>query len=253
MPVIKAAASFNIASGFGMVDGDKYQVTTGELTWVDTNVFFRQIRNLVFDTSAVPPDISITAIHWPTAQATSMQNVIFRLSEQPGTKHVGIFMEGGSGGYMGDLMFYGGYIGAQFGNQQYTMRNLTFVGCVTAIQQLWDWYWVYRDLTVVNCGVGINMTASGFGSAILMDSFFYDTEVALVSAKNTTAPGNMQSQGSLILQNVLFTNVSSILQGPDVMAENAGYNGTYISGQILVSRSTDRRTWARFSTDTTLF
>lgn len=234
MPVIKAAASFNIAAGFGMVDGDKYQLSTGHLTWVDTNVFFRQIRNLVFDTTAVPPEVSITAIHWPTAQATSMQNVVFQLSEAPGTQHVGIFMEGGSGGYMGDLMFYGGNIGAQFGNQQYTMRNLTFVGCMTAVQQLWDWYWVYRDLTVMDCGVGINMTASGFGSAIVMDSFFYNTHVAMVSAKNTTSAGNMQSQGSLILQNVLFTNVSSILQSSDAMVQNFGYNGTFISGQILV-------------------
>jgi hypothetical protein len=32
----------------------------------------------------------------------------------------------GSGGFMNDLVFYGGMNGVLFGNQQYTVRNLTF-------------------------------------------------------------------------------------------------------------------------------
>lgn len=236
MPVIKAAAGFDFI-GFGMIDGDKYSQETSNLYWVATNVFVRQIRNLVFDTTAVAPDTSITAIHWPTAQATSIQNVIFQLSEAAGSNHVGIFMEGGSGGYMGDLVFYGGLYGAQFGNQQFTMRNLTFSNCQTAIQQLWDWYWVYKDLTIVNCGVGINMTVGGLGSAIILDSLFYNTPVALVTNKSTTDPGNMPSQGSLVLENTAFINVNSILQNPNstTLIQNEGYNGSFVAGQVLVS------------------
>jgi len=45
----------------------------------------------------------------------------------------------GSGGFMGDLAFYGGSIGATLGNQQFTSRNLSFYGCVTAINQAYDW------------------------------------------------------------------------------------------------------------------
>lgn len=42
---------------------------------------------------------------------------------------------------MTDLVFNGGYIGAVFGNQQFTTRNMTFSGTVQAIQQLYDWGW----------------------------------------------------------------------------------------------------------------
>lgn len=42
---------------------------------------------------------------------------------------------------MTDLTFYGGLNGAVFGNQQFTMRNMTFHNAVTAISHLWDWGW----------------------------------------------------------------------------------------------------------------
>lgn len=45
---------------------------------------------------------------------------------------------------MTDLTFNGGMIGAQVGNQQFTMRNMTFNNCVTAISQIWNWGWVYQ-------------------------------------------------------------------------------------------------------------
>lgn len=237
MPVLKAAANFDTTSGFGMIDGDKYNLYSGQLTFVATNIFARQIRNVVFDTTAVPGQISITGIHWPAAQATSIQNVIFQLSQEAGNKHVGIFMEEGSGGYMSDLVFYGGEFGAQFGNQQYTMRNLTFVNCQTAIQQLWDWFWVYKDISIVDCDVGINMTASGVGSALILDSFFYNTPVAMASNTSTVGPGNMQSQGSLIFENVAFVNVQSILQDFQAtdLIQTPSDNGTVISGKVLAS------------------
>jgi glucan 1,3-beta-glucosidase len=42
---------------------------------------------------------------------------------------------------MTDLTFYGGLNGAVFGNQQFTVRNMTFHNAVTAISHLWDWGW----------------------------------------------------------------------------------------------------------------
>lgn len=45
---------------------------------------------------------------------------------------------------MNDLVFYGGKNGAVFGNQQFTVRNLTFYNAVTAIDQIWDWGWTYQ-------------------------------------------------------------------------------------------------------------
>jgi glucan 1,3-beta-glucosidase len=95
----------------------------------------------VIDTTAASPGLLLRAIHWPTAQATSLQNIEFRLSSASGTQHEGLFIEDGSGGFVTDLVFYGGNIGADIGNQQFTMRNLTFYNANTAIVQLWDWGW----------------------------------------------------------------------------------------------------------------
>lgn len=236
MPVIKAAPDFDLDDGIGIIEGDKYNLTSGQLDYLDTNVFCRQIRNLVIDTTNLAPDVSIAGVHWPSAQATSVQNVVFQLSEEAGNKHVGIFMEGGSGGYLGDIVFWGGQIGAQFGNQQYTTRNLTFYNCQTAIQQLWDWFWVYKDLTITNCGVGINMTASSVGSAIILDSVFYETTIGIATNISGSAPGNMQSQGSIIMERVNFGNVGSILQDTTnaEIIQGSGYNATYITGYVQV-------------------
>lgn len=56
---------------------------------------------------------------------------------------------------MNDLVFYGGNAGAVFGNQQFTMRNLSFYNSVTAINQLWDWGWTYKSISINNCSIGL--------------------------------------------------------------------------------------------------
>jgi glucan 1,3-beta-glucosidase len=89
-PVLKATAGF---TGFGLIDGDKYY--TANLNWGSTNVFWRQVRNFVFDLTSVPITSSLSGIHWPTAQATSLQNLVFQMSPAAGTQHVGVFCESG--------------------------------------------------------------------------------------------------------------------------------------------------------------
>jgi glucan 1,3-beta-glucosidase len=89
--VIKATAGF---SGLGLVDGDQYQ-SDGQQGWISTNVFYRQIRNLVFDLTAIPPTSAATGIHWPSAQATSIQNVVIRMTQNAGSQHQGLFIENG--------------------------------------------------------------------------------------------------------------------------------------------------------------
>lgn len=92
MPVIKASASFPAT---WLIDGDQYQAG-GAQGWGSTNVFYRQIRNLVLDMTAIPPQVPATGIHWPTAQATSLQNVQILMSSAPGTQHQGLFIENGA-------------------------------------------------------------------------------------------------------------------------------------------------------------
>lgn len=88
---IKATAGF---SGFGLIDGDQYQ-SDGKEGWTSTNVFLRQVRNLILDTTAIPATSQATGIHWPTGQATSLQNVQIHMSAGAGTQHQGIFIEDG--------------------------------------------------------------------------------------------------------------------------------------------------------------
>ncbi|KAK0612449.1 pectate lyase superfamily protein-domain-containing protein [Bombardia bombarda] len=207
MPVIKGSPYFP-SKAPGLLNGDVYQYQY--LGFRSTNVFYRQVRNIIFDTTDVPGEV--IGIHWPSAQATSIQNCVFQLSSRPEDNHTGIFMEEGSGGVLADLVFNGGQYGAQFGNQQYTMRNLTFNGARTAILQIWNWGWTYKSLSINNCDVGINMSSTSVGSVTLLDSQFINVGVAMVTGRNG---GNTTGVGSLVVENVLYQNVPTVLQGPD--------------------------------------
>lgn len=225
MPVIKGMPSFPSTS-LGLIDADPYG-SDGNLRFGATNVFFRQIRNLIFDTTAISH--IAYGLHWPSSQATSLQNCVFRLSADPADMHTGVFIEQGSGGFIGDLVFYGGQYGAQFGNQQYTTRNLTFYGAETAILQLWDWGWTYKSISVNDCQVGINMTASSTGSVTLLDSSFTNVGTAILSARDPATQPN-PGQGSLVMENVAYTNATTLLQGVDgaIIPGGTGVQGSFV-------------------------
>jgi glucan 1,3-beta-glucosidase len=206
MPVIKASASF---TGAWVIDGDQYQ-STGNLGYGATNIFWRQIRNLVIDMTAVSPNTLLRGVHWPTGQATSLQNLVFKMSAVPGTQHEGLFIESGSGGFITDLVFNGGNIGANIGNQQFTMRNFTFNNCVTAVNQLYSWGWTYQGFTISGCSIGFNISAStggiiGVGSITLIDSFITNTPIGVLTARGSNP--NPPSGDSLIIENVKLNNV----------------------------------------------
>lgn len=101
---------------------------------------------------------------------------------------------------MNDLVFQGGLYGLNVGNQQFTMRNLTFNGCNTAINQLWDWGWTYKGVNINNCSVGLNMSANAVGSVTLIDSSISNTPVGIVTSYNPTSTS--PTAGSLIIENV---------------------------------------------------
>lgn len=99
MPVLLASPAWTAGAGnIGMIEGDPY--TSANLGFGATDIFYRQIRNIVFDMTMVPRGGAITGVHWPTAQATSIQNCVFRMSDAPGVAAQGIFLESGSAGFM---------------------------------------------------------------------------------------------------------------------------------------------------------
>ncbi|KAH0372502.1 glycoside hydrolase family 55 protein, partial [Aureobasidium melanogenum] len=229
VPTIKASANYTGTNGLGLIDGDKYGANG--LGFGATNVFYRQIRNFVIDTTLVPANESVTGIHWPTAQATSLQFITFNMSQEAGTQHQGVFIESGSGGFIGDLTFYGGLYGIQNGNQQFTQSRLTFKNVVTAINQLWDWGWLYQGITIENCSVGINMssggsTAQSVGSVVLIDSTISNTPLGIVTAHSETS--QPPAGGSLILENVALNNVPVAVQGAGGVTALSGSTGSTI-------------------------
>lgn len=112
--VIKATSGF---SGAAVIDADPYQ-SNGNQAYGSTNVFWRGIKNIVIDLTSIPASSAATALHWPTAQATSLQNLQINLSQNSGTQHVGIFIENGSAGWISDIVIYGGKYAFNIGNQQ---------------------------------------------------------------------------------------------------------------------------------------
>lgn len=85
-------------------------------------------------------------------------------------------MENASGGFMSDLSFEGGRYGMWLGNQQFTVRNVRFSHCQTAIYQHWNWAWTFMDVRMEACEIGLEIHAmqpdeQGVGSLVLSDWF----------------------------------------------------------------------------------
>ncbi|CAK7221307.1 hypothetical protein SBRCBS47491_004483 [Sporothrix bragantina] len=211
LPVIQAAASF---VGLGVFSSDVY---TGEKTewYLNTNNFLRSIRNFIIDIRATPQDAQVCGIHWQVAQGSSLENIYFlQTDNNPATTQQGIYMENGSGGFLGSLYFSGGKFGAFMGNQQFTASGLLFYNCITGLQISWDWGWTMQNLNFVNAQTGVIIvggaggplgTEQGVGSLALTDVVMENVKVGVETslfADNST---------SFFIQNSKFTNVSTIV------------------------------------------
>lgn len=160
-----------------------------------------------------------TGIHWQVAQATSLINIHFELSQADGNLHQGIFMDNGSGGFMSDLSFNGGNRGVFLGNQQFMTRNFTFTNCKTAIYMNWNWQWTFKSVTIDSCGTGLEMDRvdnatrfQGVGSIVMLDSKISNTPIGITTSR--TSSSLPISGGSLVLDNVEFTNVAHPVYNP---------------------------------------
>ncbi len=129
---------------------------------------------------------------------------------------------------MNDLTFQGGLNGVTFGNQQFTVRNLSFTNAVTAINQIWDWGWTYKSITINNCTTGVSMgngghNAQSVGSVTLLDSSISNTKVGFSTSHDSTS--QPPAGGSLIIENVQLNNVPVAVQGPNQSTALAGTTG----------------------------
>lgn len=147
--------------------------------------------------------------------------------------HTGIFMESGSGGVLNDVVIYGGLHGVELGNQQYSMRNLTFIGSAVGIKQLWNWGWTYKSLNFIDCGIGIDAGSVDVGGMTLLDSTFTNVSRAIITSR---CPANNTGQNSLVMQGVRFVGVPIVLEGPDGHVYLAGTSdgSVYEPGYAMV-------------------
>ena len=208
-PTLKVASTYTSVVGLAVLDADVYiPQGSGSEWYANQNNFYRQVRNFIIDMTTAP--LSTAGIHWQVAQATSLQNIVFNMAAANVTNNQqqGIYMENGSGGFMSDLTFNGGAIGAFLGNQQFTSSRMVFNGCGTAIVMNFNWLWTFTAITISNCAVGIDMTSGGFtnqavGSVVVVDSVISATQGILTPY--TPGFSSPQSAGTLLLDNVDFT------------------------------------------------
>ncbi len=213
LPVIQALPNF---FGIGLFDSDVY-LPFGYNWYTNQNNFWRQIRNFVLDITLVDPQRAIHCIHWQVAQATSLQNLVMNMvigNLGDKNQQQGIFMDNGSGGLLEDIIINGGQVGFFAGNQQFTCRNLTFNYCETAIFQNWNWVFLYKDLEINNCAVGIDLSQGDLvpatGSVIIQDSVLNNVQYGIITSfsRNSTP----SSAGTLVLDHVNFKNTNPALQ-----------------------------------------
>ncbi|KAH8585530.1 pectate lyase superfamily protein-domain-containing protein [Bisporella sp. PMI_857] len=208
MPIIKGCDKFQ---GIALFDVDPYiPGGSGRQWYINQNQFFRQIRNFRFNLNDMPEstaennqDLVPTGIHWQVAQATSLQNLVFNMPTTSTTTAVGIFTENGSGGFVSDLEFNGGNIGWRAGSQQYTARNLVFNQCNTAVQMIWDWGWVWQQITVNGGSIAFNISGvggdsgQGIGSVSIIDSTINDVTIGVLTNSLSNSP-------NIVLDNTNF-------------------------------------------------
>ena len=213
LPVIKALPNFY---GIGLFDSDVY-LPYGFNWYTNQNNFWRQVRNFVLDITDVDPKRPVHCIHWQVAQATSLQNIVMNMVEATpgdGNQQQGIFMDNGSGGYVEDLIINGGSVGFFSGNQQFTIRNITFNYCQTAIFQNWDWVFLYKSMYINNCLVGMDFSQGGevpaTGSVVVQDSVFTNVDYGILTSFSSNS--TPRAAGTLVLDNVNFINTDPAVQ-----------------------------------------
>ncbi|ESK92896.1 glycoside hydrolase family 55 protein [Moniliophthora roreri MCA 2997] len=236
-PTLLASSNFD---GMAIIDADPYIPGGGGAQWfTNQNNFFRSVRNFILDTRRVDPGRSQgTGIHWQVAQATSLQNIVFELSRDPNTAHQGIWMENGSGGFMGDLVFNGGKFGMWVGNQQFTVRNITVNNANTAVFALWNWGWTFQDIKINNCQVGFDITTGGLsqetqsvGAEAIIDAVVTNTPIFV----RTSQASNGRLAGSLVINNARLNNVPTavgVAGGATVLAGGTTTVASWAQGNV---------------------
>lgn len=159
--------------------------------------------------------IAPTGIHWQVAQATSLQNILFKMPKRSkDTPHVGLITENGSGGFVCDLEFQGGNIGWRAGSQQYTARGIKFKDQNVAVEMIWDWGFNWHGITVEGPDVAFNLSTlagdsgQGVGSVSFVDCVLRDVGVGFLTPVKEKSP-------NIVIDGLKTERVGTIIQAGD--------------------------------------
>ncbi|CAK1355823.1 Glucan endo-1,3-beta-glucosidase [Cercospora beticola] len=165
-----------------------------------TTNFYIGIRNIVLDSTDVASNKTIFGLNWAVSQATNLLNVNFTMPRD--SQHIGIHMDGGSSGggsglFMGDLTFSGGFIGLEYNNQQYALRNLRFDNVKTAIAVKHAFTVTMQDIYCSNVEICVDAGVNDVpgGSISLLDSVCDGCGV-MVNASTSVMLENLETYSS---------------------------------------------------------
>ncbi|TFK33474.1 exo-beta-1,3-glucanase [Crucibulum laeve] len=236
-PTLLAASTFD---GLAVIDANPYIPNGGGAQyWQNQNNFFRSVRNFAIDVRRVPATKSQgTGLHWQVAQATSLMNIVVHMSMAENTAHQGIWMENGSGGFLGDLVFNGGKYGIYGGNQQFTVRNVTVNNAQIGVYSTWNWGWTYQGVNFNNCKIGFDIATGSTtgasqtaGAQAIIDATVVNTPIFIRTSKPST-----NLAGSIVINNAKLTNVpvavgvvggAVVLTGGTITIESWGQGNIY--------------------------
>lgn len=249
-PTLTMSAAFsNSGTGYdAAIEADPYiPGGNGANYWTNQNNFFRSVRNFIIDTTAVPVGTQAIGIHWQVAQATSLQDITVKMSAASGTKHIGIYMENGSGGFMSDVTTTGGINGLQLGNQQFTFRSISVSNAVNGIYGTWNWGMTFINTTIDSCTNGFYLTTGGNSSAptdganYILDTVVTNTPTFILTSTNQAT----EFAGSLVIDNAVLTGVTNGVMtagGPVALAGSSNID-LWFQGSIYTPTGT--RTYAQ--------
>ena len=225
-PTLKASSSFNGSIFLNMYDPGQDSTTN----------FYIGVKNMVLDSTSYSPSTPFLLMDWAVSQATQLTNVLFKMPLS--SQHTGVATpEGGSGTYMGNLDFEGGAIGINMNNQQYSVKSITFTGTTTAIVISHGFAIVFQDIQFTNCGTGINATVGNFGnvgSYALVDSVAESVQTVILSKSQTTTAGVATGDDSIVIDNLLTSNVGKTVVAGDVTLLKGSVPKTWVYGNAYL-------------------
>jgi hypothetical protein len=118
---------------------------------------------------------------------------------------------------------------------------MTFIGCATAVQIIWDWTWVWKSLDIQGADVGLRLInndgGGNVGSVSLIDSKLTNVNTAIIIAPASSTPGTGTT--GLVLDNTRIDG--PIVDTAGKVYLGAGYYDNWVLGPTY--RGTTR-TWS---------